>query len=157
PRDRERHEGDHARALDGQRHLALVLGAVAADATRNDLAAVGDEVLERLRVLVVDEDLLVGAEAADLSAREAALAAGGTSATTALPVVAFEIDIVGVLLRGHGLTLLPFVGGLLGRRGTAQRLFLGVGVDLVVLVLEERRARRLARHDLFLVGGGLGR
>src|SRR5215468_12757098 len=75
----ERHEGDHARALDGERHLALVLGAVAADAPGNDLAPVGDEVLERLRVLVVDLDLLVGAEAADLPARETALAAGATA------------------------------------------------------------------------------
>src|SRR5262249_37132621 len=104
PRHGERHEGDHARALDGERHLALVLGAVAADPPRDDLAAVGDEVLQRLRVLVVDHHLLVGAEAADLAARESALAAGAATATTALSVVALEIDIVAVLLLGHRLT-----------------------------------------------------
>src|SRR5262245_35708226 len=86
----EGHERDHARPLDGQRHLALVLGAVAADAPRDDLAAVGDEVLEGLRVLVVDLDLLVGAEAADLAPREAALAAG--AAAPALSTL-FEIDV----------------------------------------------------------------
>src|SRR5579864_9403872 len=70
----ERHQRDHARALDRRRHLALMRGAVAADAPRNDLAAVGDEVLQRLRILVIDRDILVGAEAAHLAAREAALA-----------------------------------------------------------------------------------
>src|SRR5215471_174579 len=107
--DRERHEGDHARALHGERHLALVLGAVAADAPGHDLAPVGDEVLERLRVLVVDHDLLVGAEAADLAAREAALASR-TAAPATLPIVAFQVDVgfVEVLLLSHGLAPLPF-------------------------------------------------
>ena len=44
-RDGEGQERDVARALDGERHLALVAGAVAADAAGNDLAALGDEVL----------------------------------------------------------------------------------------------------------------
>src|ERR1700744_175897 len=70
----ERHERDHAGALDRRAHLALMRGAVAADATRNDLAAIGDEVLQRLRILVVDGDVLVGAEAADLATGEATLA-----------------------------------------------------------------------------------
>src|SRR5688572_19966242 len=90
PRHGERHERDHPRALDRQRHLALVLGAVAADAPRDDLAAVGDEVLQRLRVLVVDDDLLVGAEAADLATREAAALAAARAPAPAL-AFAFEI------------------------------------------------------------------
>src|SRR5207237_585190 len=63
-RDRERQERDLARALDRERDLALVRGAVAADAARNDLAALADEVLERLRILVIDDERLVGAVAA---------------------------------------------------------------------------------------------
>src|SRR5687767_8678280 len=63
--DGERQERDVARALDRERHLALVARAVAADPTRHDLAALGDEVLEGLRVLVVDDEHLVGAVAAD--------------------------------------------------------------------------------------------
>src|SRR6478609_6388896 len=72
--DRERHQRDHAGALDRDAHLALVLGAVPRDAARNDLAAIGDEVLQGLRVLVVDRHVLVGAEAADLAAGKATLA-----------------------------------------------------------------------------------
>src|SRR5262249_49730100 len=55
---------DVARALDRERHFALVQRAVSADAPRDDLAALGDEVLERLRVLVVDDLRLVRAELA---------------------------------------------------------------------------------------------
>src|SRR5215468_3374073 len=111
----ERHEGDHARALDGERHLALVLGAVAADAPGDDLAPVGDEVLERLRVLVVDLHRLVGAEAAHLAARETAALATATAtalAVVAATVVAIEIGIEICILVRHGLLS---VSGLLGR------------------------------------------
>src|SRR5262249_46455454 len=73
-RDGEGQERDLARALDRERHLALVQGAVAADAARDDLAALADEVLERLRVLVVDDQRLVGAVAADALPAEAAAA-----------------------------------------------------------------------------------
>src|SRR6476646_9992951 len=61
----EREKRDVARPLDGERHLALVQGAVAADAAGNDLAALGNEVLERLRVLVINEHGLVRAELAN--------------------------------------------------------------------------------------------
>src|SRR5579859_5258535 len=74
PRHGEGHERDHAGALDRDAHLALMARAIARDAPLDDLAAVGDEVLEGLRILVVDPDLLVGAEAANLATREAALA-----------------------------------------------------------------------------------
>src|SRR5437868_486530 len=70
----ERHERDHARTLHGRGDLALVLRAVPRDAARDDLPAVRDEVLQRLRVLVIDTHVRVGAEAADLPPREAALA-----------------------------------------------------------------------------------
>src|SRR5579871_6013420 len=73
-RHREGHQRDHARALDRGGHLALVTRAVSRDAAGDDLAAIGDEVLQRLGVLVVDRDVLVGAEAAHLAAGEAALA-----------------------------------------------------------------------------------
>src|SRR5437764_7929307 len=64
-----------AAALDGGGHLALVLRAVAADAPGDDLAPLGDEVLQLARVLVIDLGLLVGAVAAHLLAAEAARAA----------------------------------------------------------------------------------
>src|SRR3990172_409066 len=68
-------DGEHARALDGARDLPLVQRAVAADAARDDLAALGEEVLELPLVLVVDLERLVGAEPADLAPAEAATAA----------------------------------------------------------------------------------
>src|SRR5437016_4781245 len=70
----ERQERDGARALDGERERALVPGAVAGDAARDDLAALGEEVPECPGVLVVDQHRLVGAEAADLSPPHAATA-----------------------------------------------------------------------------------
>src|SRR4051794_33936795 len=73
---REGHQRDRPRPLDGDGDLALVLGAIARDATRDDLAAIRDEVLEGRWILVIDGDVLVGAEAAHLAAREATLAGG---------------------------------------------------------------------------------
>src|SRR5512137_85256 len=70
-RDGVGQERQHAGALDGGRHLALVLRAVAADPAGDDLAALGEEVLELPLVLVVDLGRLLGAEAADLAAAEA--------------------------------------------------------------------------------------
>src|SRR5215468_2348366 len=75
-RDREGQKRDGARSLDGERHLALVARAVARDAPGNDLAAIADEVLQRLRVLVIDDDGLVRAELANALARAAAPARG---------------------------------------------------------------------------------
>src|SRR5947209_5596119 len=80
-------QGDVAAALDGGRHLALVQGAVARDAAGDDLAALGDEVLEVGRVLVVDLEVLVGAVAADLAPAEAAPAAAVHVAAAAIAAV----------------------------------------------------------------------
>src|SRR5690242_20942676 len=69
--------GEHrqaAGALDGRGHLALVLGAVAGDAAGDDLAALGDEVLQGRLILEVHLGVLLGAEAAHLLAAEAATA-----------------------------------------------------------------------------------
>src|SRR5512138_1132190 len=68
-------DGQHPAALDGGGHLALVLGAVPADPARDDLAALGQEVLHLVLVLVVDLEVLVGAEAAHLPPPEPAPAA----------------------------------------------------------------------------------
>src|SRR5580700_2871688 len=59
--DREGQQRDVARAPHGQLHLALMTRAVAADTSGNDLATLRDEILERLRVLVVDDERLLGA------------------------------------------------------------------------------------------------
>src|SRR6184192_3761544 len=78
-----------ARALDGGGHFALVPGAVPGDAPGDDLAALGDEVLELAGVLVVDLEVLVGAVPADLAASEAAAAAAVVAhAAAALPIAA---------------------------------------------------------------------
>src|SRR5262245_2356834 len=74
-------EGQAAGALDGHRHLPLVLGAVPRDPPRDDLPPLGHEVLQHRLVLEVGVAALLGAEAAHLLAAEA-------SAPTALLVVA---------------------------------------------------------------------
>jgi hypothetical protein len=66
-----RQQGHRARALDGVSQLALMARAAARDATRNDLAALGDEAPQPANVLVVDEIDLVRAELADFPAPEA--------------------------------------------------------------------------------------
>src|SRR6202041_878188 len=55
-----------ARVLDRGRDVALVPGAVPGDPARADLAAVGDVLAEKARVLVVHVRDLVVAEGADL-------------------------------------------------------------------------------------------
>src|SRR5689334_6438449 len=55
-----------AAVLHGHGDVTLVLAAVAADAAGTDLAAVGDELPQQRRVLVVDVGRLVLAELADL-------------------------------------------------------------------------------------------
>src|SRR5215831_14726129 len=93
-----RQERQVPRALDGRGELALVARAVPADAPRDDLAALRQEDSQRLRVLVVDVELFVRAEAAHLVAREH-LAAG----TAALLLRALRDDF------HHGLLLVLVV------------------------------------------------
>lgn len=63
---RERQQGDVPAALDGNGDLPLMAGAVAGNAAGKDLAALGDEELHGLEVLVVDKRRLVDTEPADL-------------------------------------------------------------------------------------------
>src|SRR5271170_4496239 len=96
-RDREGQERDVARSLDREGHLALVTRAVAADAAGDDLAALADEVLQRLRVLVVDDRGLVRAVLAD-ALLAAAAATGGVGVQvrrTAEVLVVVERGVVG--------------------------------------------------------------
>src|SRR5512134_3439390 len=86
--DRVGQDREHAGALHRLRDLALVLRAVAADAPRDDLAALGEEVLQLALVLVVDLEGLVGAEAAHLAPAEAAPAAAHLVAAAAVAAVA---------------------------------------------------------------------
>ena len=65
---REGQQGDVARALDGERHLALMFRAVARNAAGQDLSALRDEAAELARVLIVDVIYLVHAERADFLA-----------------------------------------------------------------------------------------
>src|SRR5688572_24355698 len=101
-RDRERHQRDHPRAPHGQRQRALVLGAVAADPTWHELAAIGDEALEQGRVLVVDRGRVLAAEAAHLAAGEAAASA---ASALAVVVAALVAHIVVAIDHGSGSVL----------------------------------------------------
>src|ERR1700675_471011 len=88
PERRERQQREHARALDRDGELALMLGAIARGSARHYLAALGDEAAERAHVFVIDLERLVGAEAAYLAttaARSPAThsAAAATFASTA--------------------------------------------------------------------------
>src|SRR3954469_12474896 len=65
-----RNQRQETRALDRFRELTLVAGGGAADARRDDLAGLVDEVLQHFDVLVVDPLDLVGGEAAELAAAE---------------------------------------------------------------------------------------
>src|SRR5258707_1395449 len=65
-----RDERDLAGALDRRLQLALVLGAGAGNAPRQDLAALGHERPDQLHILVVDVVDLVRAELADLATAE---------------------------------------------------------------------------------------
>src|SRR5512139_4153769 len=96
-------EGDQrhdARLLDLHRQLPLVLRAVPGDAPRDDLAALGDELLDHVRVLVVDLEFLLRAEAAELLPNVPLLPSG--SAVVPGPVGAG-------LVRGAHRFLPPFI------------------------------------------------
>src|SRR5262245_66256349 len=67
-----RQERHCSRLLDGVRQLALVTGATAGDAPRNDLAALADEAPQAPHVFEVDEVDVVHAEFADLPPSEPA-------------------------------------------------------------------------------------
>src|SRR5512147_1299407 len=68
----ERQESHAAGLFDGGGQAALMARAVAGDPARDDLAAIRDEVSEDTRILVVDAQSLLGAEAADLSSTRSA-------------------------------------------------------------------------------------
>ncbi len=53
---------DIARSLDRRRHLSLVLRTVARDSPGDDFTPLGDEVSQDPRVLIIDIQLLIGAE-----------------------------------------------------------------------------------------------
>jgi hypothetical protein len=61
------HEGDIPRPLNGNRENALVSCAVTAYSSWQNLATLGDELLQTIGVFVVNKIYLVGAKAAGLS------------------------------------------------------------------------------------------
>src|SRR5690606_1510649 len=68
-------QGKLPTALDGLGHHPLVVGAVAADPPGDDLPTLGEEELQRGRILVIDHRGAIGAEPANLLAAKAAAAA----------------------------------------------------------------------------------
>src|SRR5262252_3112448 len=134
----EGEERDVARPLDGERHLALVARAVAADAARDDLATLADEVLERLRILVVDGRRLVRAELAD------ALLAAATAARRVRIEIGRSPEVLVIVEHGrvggthhHGSVSLSAFGGRL-----ALRLLVHLVVELVLFAFGARHAAR---------------
>ena len=65
----ERQEGDVTSAFDGTGQLTLMACARARLAPRPDLAFFGDEPAQQIILFVVDLDILISAELADLGAR----------------------------------------------------------------------------------------
>src|SRR5512135_3052484 len=81
-------EGDQRedpRLLDLHRQLPLVLRAVPRDAAGDDLSPFGDELLDHVRVLVVDRELFLRAEAAELLADVPLLPSSGRTAMLVAP------------------------------------------------------------------------
>src|SRR5689334_17938424 len=68
--DHVRQQSEEARALDGSRQLALLLGRHGRDAARHDLAALGDVAHQQLGILVVDLRRVGTRERAGLAAAE---------------------------------------------------------------------------------------
>src|SRR6476646_11516680 len=65
-----RKEGEEARTLDGLGQQALLLGRDRGDAARHDLAALREEALQELHVLVVDLRRVIAGEGAGLATPE---------------------------------------------------------------------------------------
>src|SRR5215471_6673774 len=108
----EGQERDVARSLDGERHLALVTGAIAGDAPGDHLPAIADEVLERLRILVVDGHRFIRAELADPLAH-AAPAARGVGVEVGGPAEVLVVAELDVAL-AHGSSFSVAAAGLPG-------------------------------------------
>src|ERR1700761_3377089 len=70
-------QADEARALDGLGQFALLLGGHRRDAGRHDLAALGNEALQQLDVLIVDLRRALARERAGLAAAEEGTARSG--------------------------------------------------------------------------------
>ena len=80
---RERQQGDIPGLLDGAGQTALMRGADAGQAARNDLAALGHKPLQQTDIAVGDGVDLLGTELAHLlAAKELAAAAGTAAAST---------------------------------------------------------------------------
>src|SRR5262245_61919112 len=76
-------QAEEARALDRLREHALLLGRHGGDAARHDLAALADETLQQLHVLVVDLRCVRPGERAGLAAPEERPAAGRAATAAA--------------------------------------------------------------------------
>ena len=94
----QRHE---AGALDGVGQDALLLVADCGDAGRHDLAALGNEALQELDVLIVDLRRVIAGEGAGLLAAEEGTAGAILTAATAAFAVAIK--------RARFMALLPYV------------------------------------------------
>src|SRR5688572_24862262 len=103
------HERDDPGLVHGDGDRPLVLGAVPAQPARDQLPAIGDEVLQQGRVLVVDLDLVVGAELTGLAAAHLLLAA-----------VVAHVGVFFFLFHGHDYSLLRWGVSLLPNTASSK-------------------------------------
>jgi len=98
---REGQQSQNTGTLDSGRQLALVLRTGTGHTRRQDLAALGDELAQQIRVLVVDLQAGVCTELAELAAALELATTATTTATvaTALTAVATALRAVATALR----------------------------------------------------------
>jgi hypothetical protein len=90
-----------ARTLDGFGQHALVRSARSTDATRQDFAALGNEALKELHILVINEVNLLATEAADLAAMHATASAGTPSIATVAVTITSSATLAAVKASIH--------------------------------------------------------
>ncbi len=75
-------DGNISGPFDGDRHLPLVFCAVSGNPSWDDLSSLCNEISKDPRVLIVDVQLLVGTESADLPSEERSLLSVGSWSLT---------------------------------------------------------------------------
>src|SRR5262245_38455712 len=95
-------EGEEARPLDRLGQQPLLLGGNGGDAAGDDLAALGQEALEQLHVLVVDLRRLIAGEGTGLAPAEEGTACTATARTaTIAAALATTMTAAAVITLGH--------------------------------------------------------
>jgi hypothetical protein len=139
-RHHERQKGDGSSSLDGQCQRSLMLGAIARDSSRHDLASFGDKFLEIIKILIINPYIGVSTETTEFPAMEKFF----------LPSLGFGTSRILHVLSSVFCQMYRVFGVCLGGRCFCRRLFRDYsffnnlyGLWLRLLV------RRRGRHFLF--------